>query len=1131
MRILRLYVWSALLTGLLFPKENSAQPWMKRPLTSGDEMVRKRPNLQDLSARFNEYWNSRTPSIDEGENAEEGGYQQFRRWEWFMKQRTWPSGDLPDPNILFREWKRTRDVRPVNNARMQSTNWTYVGPDVVPANGGGAGRVNVLRFNPVDNNILYLGSASGGLWKSIDGGSTWTALDDFLTALSVADIAINPRYPDSIYVATGDGYGYEVNGDFWGGTYSAGILVSPDGGVTWNPTGIAFTQDQNNIVQRLTINPQDPSIMLAATRYGLFRSTDAGVNWNSVRTSKHYDIEWGVGNPAKVFATTSSILYVSYNYGATWSPVQGGLCGGRSMIGTCEADSNRVYVLCENGNLWRSDDAGDSFTATTDPSSLVTFYGYYDGVLAVSPTDPDVVICAGMNIGRSDDGGQTWYQIGNMSWNDYIHVDNHSMDFAPGNGNIIFSGNDGGLFRSTNGGATWTDLSDQLHIKQYYRMGQSATNAGVIYAGAQDNGTDRLANGNWTQVFGADGMDCMVDYTDDDIAYVSYQYGALQRSTDGGNNFNDIAPSSGEWVTPFAIDPVDHNTIYAGYDQVYKSTNRGTNWNTIGPVAIGGGIIALAIAPSNPNYIYTAALDRIYMTSNGGASWNNITTGLPVGSTGITYIAISNQNPQQVWVTLSGYQAGIKVFSSVDGGSTWSNVSGTLPNIPVNCIVYQNGSNDALYIGTDFGVYYRDATLTDWVPYGNDLPNVIVSDMEIYYAGQKLRAATYGRGIWEVDLNPVTALALDAAVIQFIEPAATICSNSVTPVIVVRNNGSDALTDLNINYRLDGGTLQSFAWSGNIASGDTAHVTLPLITVTGGSHSIYAATSDPNGQADQQPANDGYTYNISVNTSVANVPQAEGFEAFSIPADWVLDDAAGMLSYTTSASGFGLSGVSLKVNYFFSSPGATSSIEFPHLDFSAVTNPVYLDFNVAYAVFNATSHDSLKVLLSLDCGETFTAVYAKGDNSLATAPQTMNEFTPDPTQWRAERVDLSAYAGNPNVLIRFQFISGYGNHLYVDDINLYDNTSATPEVATIAAGLYPNPTSGEVVFSFRAPDAGDYRLELVDVSGRVVKLFSNLKAAELSAYRVDLTGETAGIYFYRLMRNDVAAANGRLVKF
>lgn len=1131
MRILRLCVWSALLTGLLFPFENSAQPWMKRPLTSGEEVMRKRPNLHDLSNRFNEYWNARTPSRDEGENAEEGGYQQFRRWEWFMKQRTWPTGDLPDPTILFREWKRTRDARPVNNARMQSTTWTYVGPDVVPAMGGGAGRVNVLRFDPVDNNILYLGSASGGLWKSTDGGATWTALDDFLTALSVADIAINPRYPDSIYVATGDGYGYEVSGDFWGGTYSAGILVSPDGGNTWNPTGITFTQDQNNIVQRLTINPQDPSIMLAATRYGLYRSTNGGVNWSSVRTSKHYDIEWGVDNPAKAFATTSSILYISYDFGATWSPVQGGLCGGRSMIGTCEADSNRVYVLCENGNLWRSDDAGDSFTATTDPSSLVTFYGYYDGVLAVSPTDPDVVICAGMNIGRSDDGGQTWYQIGNTSWNDYIHVDNHSMDFAPGSGNVIFSGNDGGLFRSTDGGATWTDLSDQLHIKQYYRMAQSATNAGVIYAGAQDNGSDRLANGSWTQVFGADGMDCMVDYVDDDIAYVSYQYGGLQRSTDGGDNFNDIAPSSGEWVTPFAMDPIDHNTIYAGYDQVYKSTNRGTNWSTIGPTAIGGGIIALAVAPSNPDYIYTAALDRIYMTADGGSTWSNITTGLQVGSTGITYIAISNQNPEHVWVTLSGYQAGEKVYASYDGGSTWTNFSGTLPNIPVNCIVYQNGSSDGLYIGTDFGVYYRDATLTDWVPYGNNLPNVIVSDMEIFYAGQKLRAATYGRGIWEVDVNPVTMLALDASVIQFIEPAATICANNVTPVIVVRNNGSDALTDLTINYRLDTGTLQSFAWSGNIASGDTAHVALPMITVTDGSHSIYAATTDPNGQPDQQPANDGYTYNISVNTTVANVPQAEGFEAFSIPADWVLDNAAGMLSYTTSASGFGLSGVSLKANYFNISAGATSSIEFPHLDFSSVTNPVYLDFNVAYAVFNATSHDSLKVLLSLDCGATYTVVYAKGDNSLSTAPQTMNEFTPDPSQWRAERVDLSAYAGNPNVLIRFQFISGYGNDLYVDDINLYDNSSATPEVTSIASGLYPNPTSGEIVFSFRAPETGDYRLELVDVSGRVMKQFSNLKGAELSAYRVDLTGESSGIYFYRLMRNGVAAANGRLVKF
>ena len=130
--------------------------------------------------------------------------------------------------------------------------------------------------------------------------------------------------------------------------------------------------------------------------------------------------------------------------------------------------------------------------------------------------------------------------------------------------------------------------------------GQSATNAGVIYAGAQDNGTDRLANGNWTQVFGADGMDCMVDYTDDDIAYVSYQYGALQRSTDGGNNFNDIAPSSGEWVTPFAIDPVDHNTIYAGYDQVLQVNQPGHQLEYHWPAAIGGGIIALAIAPSNP---------------------------------------------------------------------------------------------------------------------------------------------------------------------------------------------------------------------------------------------------------------------------------------------------------------------------------------------------------------------------------------------------------------------------------------------------------------------------------------------------------------------------------------------------
>lgn len=1130
MRFRCLIFLTGVLAAVLYSRAGSAQPWMKRPLTSGEEVVRKRPNLHDISDRMEAYWRSRTPSVREEENAEAGGYQQFRRWEWFMKQRTWPSGDLPDPTILFREWKRTRTARPQNNARSQTVNWSYVGPDVVPARGGGAGRVNVLRFDPSNSNVLYAGSASGGVWKSTDGGTTWNALDDFLDALSIADIAINPRYPDSIYVATGDGYGYEVGGDFWGGTYSAGILVSPDGGLTWNPTGITFAQDANNIVQRLVINPQDPAIMLAGTRYGLFRSTDAGVTWTQVRGTKHYDIEWGVDNPAKAFATTSSMVYVSYDYGATWALIRGGLCGGRVMIGTAESDSNRVYLLCENGQLWRSDDAGATFIATTNPSSIVTFYGYYDCVLTVSPTDPDVIICGGMDIGRSDDGGNSWYTIGNLGSNDYVHVDNHSLDFAPGNGNVIFSGNDGGLFRSNNGGATWTDLSDQLHIKQYYRMSQSASNAGLIYAGAQDNGTDRLAGGSWTQVFGADGMECIVDYTNDDVVYVSYQNGALQKSTDGGNNFYDISPSHGDWVTPFSMHPTDHQTIFAGYEEVYKSTDGGNSWNTIGPAATGDYLVALAIASGNPDYIYAATIDRIFVTDNGGVNWSNITLGLPVGSTGITGIAISDQNPRQLWVTLSGYQPGMKVFYSNDAGSQWTNVSGSLPNIPVNCTVCQRGANDAIYIGTDFGVFYIDATLPDWVPYGAGLPNVIVSELEIFAAGQKIRAATYGRGIWEADVSSVTQLALDAAVTRFIDPPAILCSDSIQPVIVVRNNGSDPLTAFTVSYRLDAGALQSFGWNGSLASGDTVQLALPSMTVGSGAHTLYARTSDPNGQPDQLPGNDACTITFTVSSMVASVPQSEGFEAFSIPADWIMDNSSGMLNYT-SVGGFGLSNVSLKADYYNNPQGTRAKLDFPHLDLSAATNPVYLDFNIAYAQYSVSDHDSLKVLVSVDCGRTFDLVYAKGDNSLSTASATPDPFIPDPSQWRAERVDLSAYVGSANVMVRFEFRSGYGNDLYVDDINLYDNAAAVPQLDAVIGGIYPNPTTGEFTCSFRVPESGDYRLDITDMAGYVHYTYAGLSAADLQSFRAGLMRESPGIYFYRLYRNGAMRASGRIVRY
>ncbi|MBL0343186.1 MAG: T9SS type A sorting domain-containing protein [Bacteroidetes bacterium] len=195
--------------------------------------------------------------------------------------------------------------------------------------------------------------------------------------------------------------------------------------------------------------------------------------------------------------------------------------------------------------------------------------------------------------------------------------------------------------------------------------------------------------------------------------------------------------------------PTDPNTLVMGKSQIYFTTNGGSSWSQMGNISgANSKFIAIAIAPSDPQTLYAATAHEFFVTSNGGNSWNLAAT----STDAITYIAVSPNNPQQVWVTNSGYTSGEKVYTTNDGGNNWVNFSGSLPNIPVNCIVFQNGSNDGLYIGTDLGVFYRDNNMNDWIQYNNGLPNVIVNELEISYNNNKLWAATFGRGLWRSDL-------------------------------------------------------------------------------------------------------------------------------------------------------------------------------------------------------------------------------------------------------------------------------------------------------------------------------------------------------------------------------------------
>ena len=285
-------------------------------------------------------------------------------------------------------------------------------------------------------------------------------------------------------------------------------------------------------------------------------------------------------------------------------------------------------------------------------------------------------------------------------------------------------------------------------------MAQTEMDPAMIIAGSQDNGTVMLKSGVWNEILGGDGMECYIDYDDVNVIYGTLYRGDIRRSVNGGVSFDTIPPDnslSGEWITPFLMHPKYPNILYAGYDKIYKTINGGKSWKALSDFHTGSdNLRAIAIAPSNDKILYIATRYEVYKSPDDGKTWINITSGLPAYYK--TAIAVSETNPNKLWIVMSGFGNGEKVFRSDNGGQSWSNYSSGLPNLPVNNITYQKSSNEGLYLATDIGVYYRNGSMENWEKYGTGLPNVSVYDLEIHYSTGKIRAGTHGRGIWEADI-------------------------------------------------------------------------------------------------------------------------------------------------------------------------------------------------------------------------------------------------------------------------------------------------------------------------------------------------------------------------------------------
>jgi photosystem II stability/assembly factor-like uncharacterized protein len=779
-----------------------AQTWME-PLNHPN------PKFQDIQDAFNAYWKDKPEEKGKGIKA-------FRRWEWHYQNRHMEDGTLPPPSINYDEWKKYQETHPVAQLRpmdVQAANWTFKGPAI--SNGGyiGLGRLACIAFHPTDANTFWVGSAAGGLWKTTDGGNTWSSNTDNLPVLGVSDIAIDPTDPNIMYIATGDGDA--------GDCKSLGVMKTTNGGATWSTTGLSYTTTQLRLIRRMLINPTNPQILIAAANDGIWRTTNGGTSWTNIQSGNYSDLEFKPGDPSIVYASTMAgtpTIYRSSNSGQSFSFVQSFSGAYRLNMGVSAADPTLVDVLVCNTaygllGLWASTNSGTSFTqyftGTTSNNMLNSNIagsgsggqGFYDLAYAINPTNANEIWIGGVNSWKTLDGGANWliknYWVGNGNGVPVVHADKHFIAFHPLQPGTMFECNDGGLYKTVNGGTSWTDLSNGLGISQIYKIGPSTTLANDVMAGLQDNGSKEMVGTSWFDRVGGDGMDCLIDHTNGNTKYSSYVYGQIYKSTNGGawnvivSNSGTGVNETGNWLSPFVMHPTDNLTLLLGKNQVYKTTNGGTSWTQLGTLGGSSKVNAIAYAPSNPLVIYVCTNSELIQTVDGGVTWNFMAT--TSAAIPWTSIAVSPLDPQKIWVTKAGYTATSKVLTSSDGGTTFTNITGTLPNLPVNTVVYQNGTNDAIYIGNDIGVFYRDGSMTDWIAFQTGLPNVEVAELEISYINNKIWAGTYGRGLWNSDLYaPGTSGCLAAAPASSGNP--TVCQNTL-PAVLTATSASGYVTD------------------------------------------------------------------------------------------------------------------------------------------------------------------------------------------------------------------------------------------------------------------------------------------------------------------------------------------------
>ncbi len=808
-----------------------------------------------------------------GKPGREESWQIEQRQKWFEESRG--LRQQKNASELRRESvrkMREENKRVQNKFAMAGETWSEMGPSAMQMGswsmGRVSGRLNAITPHPSNENIVYVASAAGGVWKTTDGGGSWTPLMDQVGSLPSGAVHLQSDDPNKVWVGTGD-----KNGGGCAGYFGQGVFYSADGGANWSARNGSGSQTMPlSIVNSVVTQPTNGNVVLAGgygncdsngtlSNAGIFRSTDAGTSWTKVLTGRVEDMVF-VPNSSTVYATVETVgVHKSTDGGATWTKISNGMTvgTGRMRIAMAPSNSNILYVLM-GSSLYRTTDAGATWSLRN--SSACEGQCTYNQAISVHPTNSDTILVGSIRYARSTNGGTSLtYLTGQWGSGQKVHQDTHVLMYSKSNGNRFWVGSDGGIWRSDDGGTNYVNMNANLNITQFYDVAIDVNDPTKIFGGAQDNSSSgRTSSKVWNLTFASgDGFMNVVDPSNNaTVLQTSYPNGSLPyivRSMQGGapDTFSQLSNSGLQsssnfpWVTPLAA---AGSKVWVASDRVYFGTTSASSfsWTAIGSTL---GSAVSVITPvqngsSYPIYVGTSG-GRIYFSSNGaisGATLTDVTGNYPGGR--VSDIAFDKSNTQRVFVTRGNF-GGSRLYRSSNGGSSWTGVGAGLPSVPANAVALDPANVNRVFVGTDIGMYVSEDGGDNFVPFNNGMPlGNVITDLEVLASPYTLVAGTYGRGAWKMDLSGGGNV-----------PPTANFNFSVAGLTV---NFSDISTDAD-------GTITARNW--NFGDGTTSTATNPSRTYTAaGTYNVTLTVTD------NANASSVITKSVSVGS---NVPPTANF--------------------------------------------------------------------------------------------------------------------------------------------------------------------------------------------------------------------------------------------------------------